>query len=355
MNNEMNEHDDFNPELEENDSGANKKKLLVFLLAGTLAIGFLMYTLFNNLHLGSKLPAPKKEDTRIEKKIFEHPKPKPKPQLNLVPVKKPLPLLPPTVALPKKTLKPVVIKSMGSTLIKFDNQNTSSGLASAEDGNQSTLSQTTTKKMQAYTGGAYTVAGVHHLDPNLYLPRGSYIGCSLKTRLVSMISGQVACTVSSDVYSANGNVLLVEKGSEIIGSYKTGKLTDGMDRHFVIWEDIRTPNNVIINVNSGASDELGSAGIHGEVDHHWDVRLGMALMVSLIDDSISALSQRLNDKEVYIRPDNTQQTAEDVTNNLINKFSNIKPTLYKNHGDIVGVFVNRDIDFSKVYNLQRKR
>jgi len=353
--NDIEQHDDFNPELEEDETGAGKKKLLMLLLAGTLAIGLLLYNLFNDLHLGSHLPPPKNEDTRIEKKSFEHPKPKPKPKLNLEPEPKPLPLLPPKAELPKKTLKPKVIKSMGTTLVKFDNRSTKTGIASSE-GNATEMGQSTTgrKKMSPYTGGAYTIAGAHHLDPNLYLPRGTYIGCSLKTRLVSMVTGQIACTVSNDVYSANGNVLLIEKGSEIIGSYKTGKLTDGMDRHFVIWEDIRTPNNVIINVNSGASDELGSAGIHGEVDHHWDIRLGMALMISLIDDSIGALSQRLNDKEVYFAPNTTQQTAEDVTNNLINKFSNIKPTLYKNHGDIVGVFVNRDIDFSKVYDLKRR-
>ena len=34
---------------------------------------------------------------------------------------------------------------------------------------------------------------------------------------------------------------------------------------------------------------------------------------------------------------------------------NIKPTLYKNHGDIVGVYVNRDIDFRNVYELKRKK
>ena len=37
----------------------------------------------------------------------------------------------------------------------------------------------------------------------------------------------------------------------------------------------------------------------------------------------------------------------------LENFINIKPTLYKNHGELVGVYVNRDIDFSRVYKLTR--
>jgi type IV secretion system protein VirB10 len=82
----------------------------------------------------------------------------------------------------------------------------------------------------------------------------------------------------------------------------------------------------------------------------------MALMVSLIDDSINALSQRIGDNQQYIVTSGaTEQTAQDVTSKLIDQFSDIRPTLYKNHGDIVGVFVNQDIDFSHVYDLRRKR
>ena len=42
-----------------------------------------------------------------------------------------------------------------------------------------------------------------------------------------------------------------------------------------------------------------------------------------------------------------------MANTALEKFINIEPTLYKNQGDIVGVYVNRDIDFSKVYRLTK--
>ena len=33
----------------------------------------------------------------------------------------------------------------------------------------------------------------------------------------------------------------------------------------------------------------------------------------------------------------------------------MRNVFYKNHGDIVGVYVNRDIDFRNVYELKRKK
>jgi len=356
--NDMKNNDDFNPELEEDIKSGSKQKLVMLLLAGTLGLGLLLFNVLQLLEKSDDDPTPKrKEETLVKEKDFMPPKQEPKTQLNLEPDPAPetLPLLPPGADLPQRDLKAKVIKGMGGTLITTSSSGAGNEAAAGHP-QPPPRPASAGKKVEPFHGGAYSIAGAHHLDPNLYLPRGTYIGCSLKTRLVSMVTGQIACTVSNDVYSANGNILLIEKGSEIIGSYKTGKLNDGMDRHFVIWETIRTPNNIAIDVNSPASDELGSAGIHGEVDHHWDVRLGMALMVSLIDDSISALSQRISDnRELVITSGATEQTTQDVTNKLIDKFSDIKPTLYKNHGDIVGVFVNQDIDFSHVYDLRRKR
>ena len=48
----------------------------------------------------------------------------------------------------------------------------------------------------------------------------------------------------------------------------------------------------------------------------------------------------------------TRETAKEIASKVLDQFANIKPTLYRNHGDIVGVYVNRDIDFSNVYELE---
>ncbi|EAI8739660.1 TrbI/VirB10 family protein [Campylobacter coli] len=204
-----------------------------------------------------------------------------------------------------------------------------------------------------------TIAKVSEFDQNLLLPKGTYIGCALKTRLVSSIKGGIACIVSNDVYSANGNTLLIEKGSTITGTFNAGQLDDGMDRLFVIWQEIRTPNNIIIPVYSGATDELGASGMQGWVDHHYMKRFGSAILLSMIDDSMAILADQLskngNNNNYYNYSENTRENVNEIANTALEKMIDIKPTLYKNHGDLVGVYVNRDIDFSKVYKLTRKK
>jgi type IV secretory pathway VirB10-like protein len=205
-----------------------------------------------------------------------------------------------------------------------------------------------------YTGGISTVAGIHHYDPNLFLVRGTFIPCSMDVKLISMLGGQITCTIAEDVYSANGNVLLIEKGSTAVGTYKKTGLKNGMNRLYAIWEDLRTPNNIIISLGSGATDELGSAGMVGDVDNHWGMRVGGAILLSVIDDVIGAAANNFNnsDNPTYTINNTTTATSQ-MADTMLKQYINIPPTLYKHQGDLINIYVNKDVDFSKVYKLKR--
>ena len=211
------------------------------------------------------------------------------------------------------------------------------------------------------TGDVYqpTAAKFSSFDSSLLLPKGTYIGCALQTRLVSEVKGGIACVVSDNVYSSNGHALLIEKGSVMTGSYSSGELNDGSTRLFVIWQEIRTPNNVIIPVFSGATDPLGAAGLEGYVNHHYMKRFGAAILLSVIDDTLAIIANELSKKNsttnYYDYTENTREQASEIANTALKEMIGIKPTLYKNQGDLVGVYVNKDIDFSQVYQLQLKR
>ncbi len=215
---------------------------------------------------------------------------------------------------------------------------------------------------QDYNGDTFTpsVAKINEFNPDLLLPKGSYIGCSLDTRFVSSIQGSTSCTVSQNIYSSNGNVLLIEKGSKIFGTYKGDNTNDGTSRYFVVWQEIRTPKHLRIPVNSGSSDELGGAGLEGEIDHKWMMRFGSSIMLSAIDDAFNVLAWQLTKKNSNNSgnqidfTENSRDNAQNISSIALEKFINIKPTVYKQHGDLVGVYVNRDIDFSKVYKISKK-
>lgn len=120
-------------------------------------------------------------------------------------------------------------------------------------------------------------------DRNLLLPKGTFIDCVLETKLDTTVPGMTSCVIPRDVYSANGRVLLIERGSKAIGEYK-GAVENGLNRIFVLWTQIQTPKGVRVNIDSPATDALGGSGMAGEIDFHWWARFGNALLFTLIQD-----------------------------------------------------------------------
>ncbi|WP_181446161.1 TrbI/VirB10 family protein, partial [Klebsiella variicola] len=114
-------------------------------------------------------------------------------------------------------------------------------------------------------------------NPSLTVPKGKMIPCGTGTELDTTVPGQVSCRVSQDVYSADGLVRLIDKGSWVDGQI-TGGIKDGQARVFVLWERIRNDQDgTIVNIDSAGTNSLGSAGIPGQVDTHMWERLRGAI------------------------------------------------------------------------------
>lgn len=186
---------------------------------------------------------------------------------------------------------------------------------------------------------------------NFILAKGSFIDCALQTRLDSTVPGMTACVVTRNVYSDNGKVLLVERGSTVSGEYQAN-MRQGMARIFVLWSRIKTPNGVVINLDSPGTDALGGGGVPGYIDTHFWQRFGGALMLSLVDDVARGITNNTssngnNQFNFNSTGDATQNMAAEALKNTIN----IPPTLYKNQGEQVGIYIARDLDFSSVYDV----
>ena len=195
------------------------------------------------------------------------------------------------------------------------------------------------------------------LLPNrdLILTQGAMLDCQLETRLVTTQAGQVVCFLTRNVYSASGRVVLMDQGSKVVGQYQGG-ITQGQARIFVLWTRVETPRGVIINIDSSGAGPLGEAGLGGWVDTHFWERFGAAIMISTIDDFGTWISNQAsrNSNNNQITFDSTSDATQDMASTALENTINIPPTLYKNHGERVQIFVARDLDFSGVYSLERK-
>lgn len=178
---------------------------------------------------------------------------------------------------------------------------------------------------------------------------GTSIPCVLETALASDQPGFASCVINRDVLSDNGRVVLMEKGTQVVGEYRGG-LNRGQKRLFVLWNRAKTPAGVIITLASPATDALGRAGMDGYVDTHWWERFGSAMLLSVVGDATTYAGNRLQDGDVQAQ--NTATAGQQAAAIAVEQSINIPPTLTKNQGELVSIFVARDLDFSGVYSLR---
>ncbi|ARO34369.1 type IV secretion system protein VirB10 (plasmid) [Rhizobium sp. NXC14] len=178
---------------------------------------------------------------------------------------------------------------------------------------------------------------------------GTSIPCVLETALSSDQPGFTSCVINRDILSDNGRVVLMEKGTQVVGEYRGG-LRRGQKRLFVLWNRAKTPKGVIITLASPATDALGRAGFDGYVDTHWWERFGSANLLSIVSDASSYASRRLQDSDVEAQ--NTTSAGQQAAAIAVEQSINIPPTLMKHQGELVSIFVARDLDFSSVYRLR---
>jgi type IV secretion system protein VirB10 len=246
------------------------------------------------------------------------------------------------------------------------------------------------------------------------LAKGAFIPCVLETQMVSNVFGMASCVVTQNVYSDDGKVLLIERGSKVTGNYGSN-LRNGDSRLAVVWDRIKTPKGITVDVNSPATDGVGAMGMPGVVDKHWFERIAGALLLSLVQDTIqyatSSIAYRSYLKEqkenattqLPVQMANTSnstitttsidpvtgdtittvtqsgqspvaQAARNGNNNpppvpvfggtntakqgasipeqVLAASINATSTLYKNRGEIVYIFVANDVWFDRVYGLK---
>ena len=194
------------------------------------------------------------------------------------------------------------------------------------------------------------VRAMRRANSDYLLAKGTNIPCTLQTRIVTTQAGFTRCIVNKDVYSANGKVLLLERGSKITGE-QTAALLQGQARIFALWNEVETPYGVRVNLASPSAGQLGEAGIGANVKYHFWHRFGGAIMISLIGDLGNYAGNRKNSNGngQTFNFDNTSQSAQDMATEALKNSINIPPTGYVNQGSFINIIVARDVDFGSVY------
>lgn len=178
------------------------------------------------------------------------------------------------------------------------------------------------------------------------LTTGTLMPCVLQTAMDSTLPGFVTCVIPQDILGKTGLTLL-DRGTKVVGQFQGG-IRQGVERMFVVWTRAETPQGVVINLDSPATDPLGRTGMDGAVNRHFWQRFGGAIVLSVVDGALIAGQQAVaKEGTVTVNTGNTSSVIGDT----LRGSTNIPPTIRKNQGELVSIFVARDLDFSSVYRV----
>ena len=181
------------------------------------------------------------------------------------------------------------------------------------------------------------------------LGKGTFIDCTLETAIDSSLPGMTTCITATDTFGVDGRVVLLERGTKLIGETR-GQVQQGTSRVFVVWTEARTPAGIVIPLDSPGADELGRSGLAGTAERHFWDRFGAAILISTLDGAVQAAVQSASrgSGTVIYNPSGSEGVVTDVLKSSVN----IPPTVTKHNGDRIQVFVARDLDFRSVYELR---
>ena len=230
-----------------------------------------------------------------------------------------------------------------NALLAAQLQNAAAGAQSDEQkGNRSTPAEGYAERTRDFAKAAAKDQAQEALARRISLSdriaEGKTLAATLETAISSDLPGKLRAVVTSDVWSEDGSRKLILKSSRLIGDYRSG-LVRGQTRVFVIWTRLLEPDGTDVAIGSPGTDDLGRAGLTGDIDQHFVERFGAAFLLPLIGSATTA-SQGGNTFVI-----NTSQGFGQVAQDSLQDSINIPPTIYVDQGSPVQVFVARDLVF----------
>ncbi len=142
------------------------------------------------------------------------------------------------------------------------------------------------------SGASNIIATKVNSDLRYTIIQGKVIDAVLETAInTQMSAGIVRAIVSRDVYGEQSDLVLIPKGSRIVGSYSVNSSSSGSSqqngqvstRVYAVWKRIITPSGIDINLpDTPSTDPLGRSGIPGYLDTNLSNNLMNAFFLSVL-------------------------------------------------------------------------
>ena len=186
-------------------------------------------------------------------------------------------------------------------------------------------------------------------DGRLLIRQGKYIPAAFLTAINSDLPGDISAIVTENVYdSVGGDTLLIPKGSMLLATYGSDILV-GQERILINFNRVVLPNGSYVDLgNMNGIDAIGQSGSSAEVNNHFLKQFGAGLVGAVVAWGVDKAAA----SNITINTSNNSQTdlttssgkvIKELTDRILERYKNLKPTLTVAPGEKIRLFVGRDI------------
>ena len=161
--------------------------------------------------------------------------------------------------------------------------------------------------------------------------------------LDSTLPGVIRAVVSEDVHSFDGTRVLIPRGAQLIGRYRSD-VSLAQSRVMVGWDRIILPDNQTVAISAFGGDELGRSGVTGDVDTRFGQRFGSAALISLIGAVPAAAAASIDDEATSDAASDVAGDLRDASRSVMQEYLSIRPVIRVPQGTRITVMVDRDLE-----------
>ena len=209
------------------------------------------------------------------------------------------------------------------------------------------------EQAQAFTAGAVgdmRIGG--DVGPDQIIRQGKFLDCVIINEVrADLMESPVLGMVSRDFVSLDGEYVLVPAGAKLIGSagrvqnLQQARVYLRFDR--VLFPDQRSAYFPVRRLP--AVDGAGSVGVEGDVDRHFMLVFGSAVMLGLLDGLAAAVEGASSAATPTARDlimARTSMNLSQVVSGILARYGNVVPTITVEAGSKMKVFFAEDVRMS---------
>ncbi len=173
---------------------------------------------------------------------------------------------------------------------------------------------------------------------------GTVLESVLTNRLDGSFSGPVNCMVTTNVYSHNGQHLLIPQGTRALGEVHKVD-TFGQQRLAVTFHRLIMPDGYSLNLDKVLGlNQIGETGLRDQIDHHYLEVFGVSLAIGAIAGLSQANTQYgINESAADAYRQGVATSLSQSSMQILDRYLNVLPTFTIREGHRVKIYLSGDL------------